>query len=246
VTLLGPKAAAGQPFSDVTAIDIIGIHGATYGVPFGGRASLLGSFRGAQGDRKLVLEVPSWQVSDRDRRKLAPDDKLRLAVRIVSWGPAEIQFIAPTAQELGVGDYKILPPVHGDLVIFVDVTAANGTGRTGSTPHWPVLAGVPELQIGFDHSDMDHDGHWNRAVGGDDCDDLDGIDFQATSKFPTKTITTRTVTRQRTGASTRMATGFATVEPTTRTPTAIATKATTVTTIWQRTSRPGGNVQWPR
>jgi hypothetical protein len=101
-------------------------------------------------------------------------------VQVLSWTPSEVLFVAPTAEELGNGGYKSPPPVKGTLVIL----AGPKVRQRGGAVHWPVLAGVPELQFGVDERDVDQDGHRNRASGGDDCDDFDGNRFPRNIEVP--------------------------------------------------------------
>jgi Putative metal-binding motif len=184
VKLPAPTPAAGSPFSDVLDIDITSIVGATYGVEYGGIASLLGSFGEAQGGRALVFDVPSWQLDVPNKQKLVTPDLVRLSIRVVSWTPSEVRFVAPTAEELGIYRVKSPPAANGMLAILASSDSRTRIRPRGNPIHWPVLAGVPDLQIGTNDVDKDQDGHRNRASGGDDCDDLDANRFPGNVEVP--------------------------------------------------------------
>jgi len=173
VKLPPPKLNFGKPFANVDILSITGVVGAEYGVPFGGPASLVGSFGDAQAGRNLVFDYGT--------------PRARTGLRVTSWTKSAIQFVAPTL--VALNRYPDQPPVRGTISILSPAVAA-----PASDPHHPsnglaagsatVLAGVPDVQIGHSFVDADGDGHNSIASGGDDCDDLDASRYPGNPEVP--------------------------------------------------------------
>jgi hypothetical protein len=179
VKLPPPRLAFGKPFANVPIVSITGIDGAAYGIPYGGQATLRGSFGDAQAGRQLVLDRGGTPIAGR------PAVVARTLLRVSSWTKSSITFVAPTAAELGVAPgYSSTPSVRGTISILSAPAPQTGFGGSGGPTYGSLLAGVPDVQIGHQMVDADGDGHNSVASGGDDCDDLDPNRYPGNTEVP--------------------------------------------------------------